>query len=102
MSVSESIKILEKYLESNEADEFTGQAIKKLISHSLHKEQKMLEELLTRLHSFEEKCGMQSADFHKQFHSGSLGDDEDFFVWDAIFEMNERIQTRIKILMGKD
>jgi len=40
VAISQNIKILEKYIEADGVDNFTEQAIKKLIRHSLQKEQK--------------------------------------------------------------
>jgi hypothetical protein len=101
VAISQNIKILEKYIEADGVDNFTEQAIKKLIRHSLQKEQRDLQELTDELKAFEEKYNMQSEEFHERFHHGILGDDEDFFVWDAKFEMNKEIRKRIRILIGE-
>jgi hypothetical protein len=57
---------------------------------------------MAKLKRFEEKYNMASAQFHQRFHQGELGDDEDFFAWDALFEMSERITSRIKLLTKED
>ncbi|MEK7397629.1 MAG: hypothetical protein AAB116_11925 [Candidatus Poribacteria bacterium] len=101
MTASRNIKILEKYIESNGVDNFADQTIKKLLSHSIRKEQKDLKGIIGRLRSYERKYNMDSAKFHDLFHQGNLGDDEDYFLWDAIIEMGNRIRTRIEILSGK-
>jgi hypothetical protein len=98
VAISQNIKILEKYIEADGVDNFTEQAIKKLIRHSLQKEQRDLQELTDELKVFEEKYNMQSEEFHKRFHHGVLGDDEDLFVWDAKLEMSKEISKRIRIL----
>ena len=101
MPVLEDIKILEKYLKSDGVDYFAEQAIKKLISHTLQREQKDLDEITDELRSYENKYDMNSDEFHKRFHQGELNDSEDFFVWDAALEMRNRIAARIAILMGR-
>ncbi len=102
MVILENIRTLERYIESNGTDIFTTQAIKKLISHNLQKEERDLAEVMEKLKRFEEEYNMAPAEFHERFHHGELGDDEDFFTWDALFETSERIIARIKMLTGED
>ena len=98
MAVLEDIRTLERYIESNGTDIFTEQAVKKLISRNLQKEERDLAEVMEKLKRFEQKYSMASAEFHERFHHGELGDNEDFFTWDALFETSERITARIKLL----
>ena len=102
MAILEDIQVLERYIESNGTDIFTGQAIKKLISHNLQKEERDLVEVMGKLKRFEEEYNMASAKFHERFHHGELGDDEDFFIWDALFETSERIIARINLVQRTD
>jgi len=101
VAISQNIKILEKYIESDGVDNFTEQIIKKLVHHSLQKEQKDLKEITEKLKAFEEKYKMKSEEFYKRFHHGDLGDDEDFFVWDATVKISIGILRRIRILTGE-
>ena len=55
-----------------------------------------------KLKRFEEEYNMASAKFHERFHHGELGDDEDFFIWDALFETSERIIARINLVQRTD
>ena len=101
MAILENVRTLERYVESNGTDIFTEQAIKKLISHNLQKEERDLAEIMEKLKHFEENYNMTSAKFHERFHHDELGDDEDFFVWGALFETSERMIARIKLLNGR-
>jgi len=38
------------------------------------------------LYKFELKYGLTSRQFSDRFNSGTLGDEQDFFEWDAIFD----------------
>jgi len=98
MATLENIRTLERYIELNDTDTFTAQAIKKIISHNLQREESDLAEVMEKLKRFENKYNMSSEKFHERFHQGELGDSEDFFVWDALFEMNKRISVRIELL----
>ena len=102
MAILEDIQMLERYIESNGTDIFTERAVKKLISHNLQKEERDLAEVMENLKRFEEKYNMLSTKFHERFHHGELGDDEELFTWDALFEISERIISRIKFLTGED
>ena len=102
MAILENIRTLERYIESNGTDIFIERAIKKLISHNLQKEERDLAEVMGKLKRFEEKYNMVSEKFHNRFHRGELGDDEDFFTWDALFVTSERIIARIKLLARED
>ena len=68
--------------------------------HNLQKEEEDLAEVTGKLRHYEVKYGMPSSTFHDNFHSGKSGDDEDFFAWDALLEMRDRITARIKLLKG--
>jgi hypothetical protein len=43
---------------------------------------------------------MASAQFAEQFQRGELGDDEAFLRWDALLEMQRRVQQRLALLQG--
>ena len=102
MPIMEAIKVLERYMESDGTDELTESVIKKLIIRNLQKEENDLTEVTEKLKHYEVKYNMSSSIFHESFHNGKSGDDEDFFVWDALLEMQDKIISRIKLLKGKD
>lgn len=101
MSIVDDIRVLEKYIESDGNDMLTESVIKKLIIHNLQKEESDLAEVTNKLRHYEVKYSMPSPKFHENFHCGKSGDDEDFFAWDALLEMREKISARIKLLKGK-
>jgi hypothetical protein len=43
---------------------------------------------------------MNSELFCEKFHKGELGDDEEFFRWDALVEMQRRIAQRLAVLQA--
>jgi len=48
---------------------------------------KQLEDLKSRLKHFEEVYQMPSEHFYQRFQAGKLGDDINFFGWNAYYEM---------------
>lgn len=44
-------------------------------------------ELAAELRGFEEEYEMSSDEFHRSFNAGEMGDDIDFFDWDATYCM---------------
>ena len=98
MAVLEKIQTLEKYMPADVATTVIERTLDKLISRSRQKEERDLAEVRGKLEDFEKRYDMSSATFYERFHSGELGDDEDWFVWDALFEMSKRIKERINLL----
>jgi hypothetical protein len=69
-----------------------------LLEHTLDKHQRDLEEISAKLRALEEQFRMPSDVFYQKFHYGELGDEEEFFRWDALVEMQHRLQQRLSIL----
>jgi hypothetical protein len=44
---------------------------------------------------------MDSDLFSQKFRPGELGDDEEFFRWDALVEMQQRIAQRLAVLQAE-
>jgi hypothetical protein len=47
------------------------------------------------LNKFEDKYNLSSDTFYKKFRAGELGDDEDYMLWAAIYEMFIENQNRL-------
>lgn len=52
------------------------------------------EDLKHRLKEFEERYQMPSEHFHQRFQTGELGDDINFFEWNAYYEMLTAAQVK--------
>ena len=50
--------------------------------------------------ALEEQFGMTSDLFSQQFQRGELGDDEAFFRWYALVEMQRRVAQRLALLLA--
>lgn len=50
------------------------------------------------LHNFEKKYGLTSSQFSHQFNNGTLGDEQDFFEWYAIYDYYNDWANRKKTL----
>jgi hypothetical protein len=50
----------------------------------------------------EEQFGMTSDLFANKFHRGELGDDEAFFRWGALLNMQQHLTQRLAILQADD
>ena len=69
-----------------------------MLEHTLDKHQRDLEEISAKLRALEEQFRMPSDVFYQKFHRGELGDEDEFFRWDALVEMRHRLQQRLSIL----
>jgi hypothetical protein len=68
-----------------------------LLRYAEEKEQKDLEGIAAKLRSLEECSCMDSELFYEKFRKGKLGDNEEFFRWDALGEMQRRIAQRLAV-----
>ena len=100
MTFWEKVKILEKLAELGGEDRLIDQTITKLLHYTEERYRSDLEDIASKLRSLEERFGMDSDLFSQKFHSGELGDDEEFFRWDALVEMQRRIAQRLAVLQS--
>lgn len=96
----EKLKTLEKLAELGGEDRVMDQTITKLLDYAAEKHRRDLAEITAKLQAFEEQFGMTSDLFSQKFHSGELEDNEEFFRWDALAEMQRRIARRLAILLA--
>ena len=72
----------------------------KLLDYATDRHRKDLEEIVAKLHTLEERFGMTSDLFSQKFQRGELGDEEEFFRWDALVEMQRRVAQRLVLLLA--
>jgi hypothetical protein len=100
--LGKKLKTLERLAEMGGEDRIIDQTITKLLDYATERHQRELEDLTTKLRVLEEQFGMTSDLFYTKFHSGELGDDEAFFRWDALIEIQRRLTQRLAILQADD
>jgi len=98
--IRDKLKTLEKLAELGGEDRVINQTITKLLDYATERHQRELEDISAKLRVLEEQFGMTSDLFYQKFHGGELGDDEEFFRWDALVEMQRRIAQRLAILLA--
>jgi N-methylhydantoinase B/oxoprolinase/acetone carboxylase alpha subunit len=97
----DKIQSLEKLVKNGIQDEVMVQTLDKLIRYEEHRQKEEIERLEKERKVFEEKYNMDSETFHVKFHRGELGDQTDFFEWDALCEMYKKTLKGLNILKGK-
>ena len=97
-TVRDQLNILGRLVDTGAEDRVLAQTISKLLEYAIEKHQHDLEEISSKLRALEEQFRMPSEVFYQKFHQGELGDDEEFFRWDALVEMRERLQRRLAML----
>ncbi len=100
MLLGEKLKTLEKLAELGGEDRIIDQTLTKLLDYATARHRRDLEDIAAKLHALEEQFGIASDLFFQQFQRGELGDDEAFFRWDALMEMQRRIVHRLAILQA--
>ncbi len=98
-SFEEKLKTLGKLVELGGEDPIIDQTITKLLDYATERHRKDLEDLAAKLRALEEQFGMTSDLFSQQFQRGELGDDEAFFRWHALVEMQRRVAQRLALLL---
>jgi translation initiation factor 2 alpha subunit (eIF-2alpha) len=98
--LAEKLKILGKLAELGGEDLLIDQTITKLLDYATDRHRKDLEEIVAKLHTLEERFGMTSDLFSQKFQRGELGDEEEFFRWDALVEMQRRVAQRLVLLLA--
>jgi hypothetical protein len=101
MTFLEKVKTLEKLAELGGEDRLIDQTLSKLLWYAEERAQKDLEDITAKLRSLEEQFSMDSDLFSQKFRTGELGDDEEFFRWDALVEMRRRIAQRLAVLKAE-
>jgi len=99
-SFAEKLKTLGELAELGGADPIIDQTITKLLDYATDRHRKDLEDLAAKLRVLEERFGMTSDLFSQAFHRGELGDDEEFFLWHALVEMQRRVAQRLALLLA--
>jgi hypothetical protein len=102
IALGEKLKTLERLTELGGEDRIIDQTITKLLDYTTQRHQRELEELTTKLRVLEEQFGMTSDLFANKFHRGELGDDEAFFRWGALLNMQQHLTQRLAILQADD
>jgi len=94
----EKLTTLGKLAELGGEDRIINQTITKLLDYATDRHQKDLEDITAKLRGLEEQFGMTSDLFFQKFQRGELGDDEAFFRWHALVEMQRRVAQRLALL----
>ena len=94
------LNILGQLVELGGEDPIIDQTISKLLDYTTARHRKDLEDLTAKLRAMEEQYGLTSDLFSQQFQRGELGDDEAFFRWHALIEMQRRVTQRLALLLA--
>jgi hypothetical protein len=97
-TVKDQLDILGKLVDLGGEDRVLTQTISKLLEYAIDKHQHDVEDISSKLRALEEQFHMPSDLFYQKFHRGELGDEEEFFRWDALVQMRQRLQQRLSIL----
>jgi hypothetical protein len=73
-------------------------ALNKVINYQLAKYRHHIDQIKHELGIFEQNYKMSSAQFHRKFEAGELGDDGDFFEWSSLYENILLYEKRIQEL----
>lgn len=92
------LKSFEALFRQGYKSQVVDQALNKLVGLELIKAKRELSEIEARINDFEIKYNMQSDNFARKFHDGSVGDSADFMEWISFIDMQSAILDRIHSL----
>jgi hypothetical protein len=99
-SLEEKLHTLARVTALGGEDHVIEQTVTKLIAYVAEQHRRDLEDITTKLRDLEAHLSMSSAQFAEQFQRGECGDDEAFFLWNALLEMQRRVVQRLALLQA--
>lgn len=100
-AVSQQINRLQQLYATGFQNPFLDTAVDKIIQYQVKQDQTDLQRIQKALAEFEDRYGMNSAQFWIKYQAGELADTADFMEWNALCKMRQRIQQRLDILYGE-
>jgi len=70
----------------------------KVLAREIEHARQLQARLTGQLAGFEERYGLESADFYARYESGEMGDAVDFVEWSATVEMLGNAKERLALL----
>jgi hypothetical protein len=95
------LRALERLYAQGYTDEVVDLTVRKLVEHQIQKDEAQLADLSDELTRFEQRYGMNSADFFARYQAGQMGDDADVFEWNALYKMHARLADAVKSLRSQ-
>ncbi len=92
------LKSFEALFRQGYRSQVIDQALNKLVGIELAKAKRELDQIESRIRDLERRYDMQSEDFVKRFHAGSVDDSADFMEWISFIDMQSAIRDRIHTL----
>jgi len=78
--------------------DFIKGAVSRTIKSRIEEINQKLADIQSSMKYFEKKYGMNTEEFYKNFLTGSLGDDMDYFEWKASRDVFKELQDERKAL----
>ena len=95
-TLQQKIEVMEKV----GAGELADQALQKLIRLHIQKYERHLADVRQELEPFEQQYGMSSAEGHRRFMAGEMGDSADIMEWMGLYDDVLLYQDRLATLQA--
>ena len=100
-AILEKIRSLEQIYIKGYEDSFLDNALQKIISHQLARDQADLKVLQQDLAELERRYGISSEKFYERFQASQMSDEADFMEWNVLYKMSAKLRNRLGILQGQ-
>ncbi len=100
MTTLEKVRRLEQYIavSNSAADPVLDMTLDKILAREIERTRELQARLAGQLAEFEERYGLESANFYARYESGEMGDAMDFVEWSATVEMLGDAKERLALL----
>lgn len=100
MTTLEKVRRLEQYIavDNSAVDPVLDMTIDKLLAREIERMRELKARLADQLVEFEERYGLESADFYTRYENGEMGDATDLIEWSATVEMLANAERRLALL----
>jgi hypothetical protein len=99
--IAQRLDRLAQLFQIGQASDLMVQTLDKLFAHEIQQSLHELEQLRVDLVEFEERYGMTSAEFYRQYQAGEIDDRMDYVEWASLVQMADNLQQRLDVLAGE-
>ncbi len=95
------LELLTEVYRHNQASALMERTLEKLFQYEAESSQQQIRQLEQELAEFEEQYDLSSDEFFRRYQQGQTDDRMDYIEWASLFQMTQRLKTRVALLIGE-
>lgn len=101
-TIAQRLQTLARLYGNGQASDLMDRTLRKLLSYEAEVSRAQLSQLKVDLAEFEQRYGLSSAEFYRQYREGQTDDRMDYVEWASLVHMADNLDRRLKVLAGED